>query len=396
MEDNYMINFTFNNPTKMIFGKGTENNVHEEILLCGAKKVLIHYGGNSAKKTGLLDRVIKSLTDNKIEHILLGGARPNPVLSLVHEGISLCKKENVDFILAVGGGSAIDSAKAIALGAVDDGEVWDFYMQTRQPKNALPVGVILTIAAAGSESSVSSVITNEEGLLKRGYSGTLLYPKFSILNPELTFTLPTYQISCGIVDMFMHTLERYFCTTYNTDLIDRLSEGLLISVVRNAKIVMNDQNNYDSMANIMWAGATSHNGILGNGKDSDWATHNLEHELSALYDVAHGAGLAAIWPSWARYVFRENVARFAVYAVNVWGVKMDLKNPHITALDGIDRTEQFFASINMPINIKQLGIDNPDIETMAKKCSSDGKSTIGSFMELNKKDMECIYEMARG
>lgn len=390
-----MINFTFDNPTKIIFGKEAENKVHKEILSNNYKKVLIHFGGNSAKASGLLDRVINSLESNNIEHILLGGVQPNPRLSLVYKGVEICKSENIDFILAVGGGSVIDSAKAIAMGALYDGDVWDFFDFKATPTTVLPIGTILTIPAAGSESSTSTVITKEEGLIKRGSGSPLLYPKFSILNPEIALTLPSYQVSCGTVDMFMHILERYFCTTKNTDLVERMSEGLLTSIIRNSKILMKEPQNYDSMSNLMWAGTLAHNGLIGTGKDSDWATHYLEHELSGLYDVAHGAGLAAMWPSWAKYVYKENVTKFVEYAINVWGVRMDFDNPENTALEGIARTENFFTSVNMPINIKQLGIDNPDIETMANKCSINGTKEIGVFKVLNKSDMIKIYELAK-
>jgi alcohol dehydrogenase YqhD (iron-dependent ADH family) len=389
-----MINFEFNNPTKILFGKDMELNVYKELINCGATKVLLHYGGNSAKKSGLLDRVISSLEGNNIQYISLGGVVPNPRLDLVHEGIALCKQNDIDFILAVGGGSVIDSAKAIAMGALDDGEVWDFFIGKRKLDKVLPIGTILTIPAAGSEASVSTVITKEDEKLKLGFSNTLLYPRFSILNPELALSLPSYQVSCGAVDMMMHTFERYFCTTKSTDLIDRMSEGLLISIIRNATVIMKTPNDYDAMSNLMWAGTLAHNGVLGTGKDSDWATHALEHELSAIYDVAHGAGLAVVWPSWARYVYKENIDKFVAIAVNVWGVSMDFENPKNTALEGIRRTELFFSDINMPINIKQLGIDDPDIDTMAKKCAKY-KNSIGVFKKLNEIDMKNIYEMAK-
>jgi alcohol dehydrogenase len=388
-----MENFVFNNTTKMIFGKDTEACVGKEVSSLNVKKVLVHFGGNSAKASGLLDNVIKNLEECNISYILLGGVKPNPRLSLVYEGVALCKKEGVDFILAVGGGSVIDSAKAIALGAVDNGDVWDFFAGKREASLALPLGTILTIPAAGSEASIYTVITNEDGLIKAGYGNEVLFPKFSILNPALTFTLPKYHVSCGIVDMYMHILERYFCTTKNTDLVDRLSEATLISIIRNGKILNEDPKNYDSMANLMWAGCIAHNGLLDTGKDSDWATHAIEHELSALYDVAHGAGLSAIWPSWARYVYKENVTKFVEYAINVWGVKMDFDNPQNVALEGIKKTEEFFSLIGMPISIKQLGIDNPDNSLMAKKCSVHGD--LGAFKTLKQQDILNIYDMAK-
>ena len=316
-----MFDFKYFTPTKVVFGKNTEDKVAELVQEFGGKKVLIHYGGGSVIRSGLMQRVTDKLDAAGIAYVKLGGAVPNPHLSLVYEGIELCKKEGVDFLLAVGGGSAIDSAKAIGYGLMNEGDVWDFYDYKRQAKACMPLGVILTLAATGSEMSDSSVITKEEGLVKRGYSSDFCRPRFAILNPELTMTLPDYQTACGCTDIMMHTMERYFTNGGNMELTDSMAEALLRTVKENALILAKDPNNYDARAEVMWAGSLSHNGLTGCGNDGgDWMTHKLEHELGGLYDVAHGAGLAAIWGSWARYVYKNCLPRFKRYAINVMGV----------------------------------------------------------------------------
>ncbi|MDD2364250.1 MAG: iron-containing alcohol dehydrogenase [Eubacteriales bacterium] len=392
-----MKNFTYYTPSKIVFGKDTEEQVGQLVKDSGATKVLLHYGGESAKRSGLLDRVKDSLSAAGIEFLELGGVVPNPRMSLAYQGIELCKKEGVDFILPVGGGSVIDSAKCIAYGAVYDGDVWDFYSRKATAVDALPVGTILTLAATGSEMSDSSVMTLEEGWLKRGYNNDLSRPLFSILNPELTYTLPEYQTACGVVDIMMHTMERYFNHTSDSQLTDAISEALLRTVLDFGPVVMADPKNYNARAQIMWAGCLSHNGLTGAGVDTDWSTHQLEHELGGLFDVAHGAGLSAVWGSWARYVYTEDPRRFAQFAVNVMGVSNDFRNEEATALAGISKLEEFFQSINMPISISDLGIELSDaeIDELAYKCCFMGKRTIGGFKKLDQDDMAEIFRMAR-
>ena len=388
-----MNDFTYFTPTKVIFGKGVENKTGENIKACGCKKVLVHYGSGSVVRTGLLDRIYKSLDELNIEYVSLGGVVPNPRLSLAREGIELCKKEDVDFILAVGGGSVIDSAKCIGYGVTNEGDVWDFYEKKRTPKACLPIGVVLTIAAAGSEMSSSSVITNEDGWKKRGCNTEFCRAKFAIMNPKLTMTLPRYQSMSGCVDIMMHTMERYFNNVSNMELTDGISEHLIKSVMKNAKIIYNDPTDYNARAEVMWAGSLSHNGLTGCGTDGgDWACHQLEHELGGMYDIAHGAGLAAVWSTWARYVCDANPSRFAKFAVNVMGTK-DLGDDMATALSGIDAMEEFFRSIDMPVRIKETGIivRSGDVEELALKCSFFDTRTIGCIKKLTKEDILNIY-----
>ena len=393
-----MINFTYYSPTKVIFGKNTECGVGDEIKAWGGKKVLVHFGGASAQKSGLLDRVAKSLAGAGLEYVALGGVKPNPRLSLVRQGIALCKKENVDFLLAVGGGSVIDSAKAIGYGLANDLDVWDLYTQKKTATACAPVGAVLTIAAAGSETSYSSVITNDDDMLKRSYNSDIARPKFAVMNPELTYTLPEYQSMCGVVDILMHTLERYFSNDKNTDLVDRISEGLMRTVMLAGPKILANPLDYDARAEVMWAGSLSHNGLTGTGKTGDWASHLIQIELSARFDVAHGAGLAVIWPNWARYVYKHDPAPFARFAVRVMGIEMDYDNPENTALAGIDALEQYFRDIRMPVTISELGIrdiTDAQIDDMVDKCTWGGAKTIGQFVKLDGGDIRKIYEAAR-
>lgn len=392
-----MQDFNFYTPTQVVFGKKGEDKVGELINALKCKKVLVHFGGNSAKKSGLLDRVFDSLTQAGIDYVSLGGVVPNPRLSKVYEGIDLCKKENVDFILAIGGGSVIDSAKAIGYGMANDCDVWDFYMKKAVPSGCLPIGTILTLSAAGSEMSNSSVITNEEGWLKRGCNSDYCRPKFAIMNPELTYTLPPYQTASGSTDILMHTMERYFTQGGTMELTDGISEALMRTVINNSKILMKDPTNYEARAEVMWAGSLSHNGLTGCGSIGDWACHQLEHELGGMFDVAHGAGLAAVWGSWARYVYKNNVARFAQFAVNVLGVPNDFSDQEKTALAGIEAMEAYYKSIDMPISIKELGVELKDeqIHELAYKCSFQKTRTIGGVKALNMEDIIEIYKMAR-
>lgn len=392
-----MNNFQYYTPTKVVFGKDTEKQAGELVKEQKCNKVLVHYGTGSVKKSGLLDRVYASLDAAGVSYVSLGGAVPNPRLSLVYEGIELCKKEGVDFILAVGGGSAIDSAKAIGYGVKYDGDVWDLYLKKEIPTDMLPLGVILTIAATGSEMSNSSVITNEEGWLKRGLNCDLSRPRFAIMNPELTYTLPEYQTMSGCTDILMHTMERYFSHEMDTDLVDGMAETLLKSVMRAAKVLLKNPKDYNARAEVLWAGSLSHNGLTGCGRAGDWACHQLEHELGGMFDVAHGAGLAAVWGSWARYVYEADVARFAKFAVNVMGIPYDYAEPKKTVLAGIEAMEDFFRSIHMPVNIHELGVELTDeqIEELAYKCSFMEQRTIGGIRKLGREDIAGIYEMAR-
>ena len=393
-----MFDFKYFTPTKVLFGKNTEDKVAELVQEFGGTKVLIHYGGGSVIRSGLMQRVTDKLDAAGIKYVKLGGAVPNPHLSLVYEGIELCKKEGVDFLLAVGGGSAIDSAKAIGYGLMNDGDVWDFYDYKRQAKASMPLGVILTLAATGSEMSDSSVITKEEGLVKRGYSSDFGRPKFAILNPELTMTLPDYQTACGCTDIMMHTMERYFTNGGNMEITDSMAEALLRTVKENAKILVKDPKNYDARAEVMWAGSLSHNGLTGCGNDGgDWMTHKLEHELGGLYDVAHGAGLAALWGSWARYVYKNCLPRFKRYAINVMGVPANAGSDEEIALKGIEAMEDFYREIKMPTNLRELGVNatDDDLKLMAHKCAVGVNGGKGSARFLKEEDMLEIYKMSR-
>ena len=388
-----MFAFNYYTPTKVLFGRDTELKVAEMIRLFGGTKVLIHYGGGSVVRSGLMKRVTDTLDAAGIAYVTLGGAVPNPRLSLVYQGIELCKKEGVDFLLALGGGSAIDSAKAIGYGVANGGDVWDFYDYKRKAAGCLPLGVILTLAATGSEMSDSSVITKEEGLVKRGYSSDFGRAKFAIMNPELTMTLPDYQTACGCADIMMHTMERYFTNGGNMEITDAIAEGLLRTVKTNAEILVKDPKNYDARAEVMWAGSLSHNGLTGCGNDGgDWMTHKLEHELGGLYDVAHGAGLTAVWGSWARYVYKNCLPRFKRFAVNVMGVEPAGSDEEI-ALKGIEAMEDFYRRIKMPTNLRELGVSptEEDLKTMAHKCAVGVGGAKGSAKLLNEADMLAIY-----
>ncbi len=385
-----MENFVFNNITKIIFGRGTETKVGDEVQKY--HKVLLHYGSGSIVRSGLYDKVLKSLLEAGVEWVELKGVQPNPTLSLVHEGIRLCRESGVDFILAVGGGSVIDSAKAIAAGVPYDGEVWDFYENKAKLSTALPVGVVLTIAAAGSESSSGSVITKEEGQWKRPFGHPLLQPKFAILNPELTFTLPPYQTACGVADIMAHIMERYFTKTPGVDVTDRLCEALLKSVTAFAPRVIADPCDYEARAEIMWAGTLAHNDLLSTGRQSDWASHNIEHELSAIYNVAHGAGLAVVFPAWMKYVYTEDLDRFVQFAVRVWGVDFAFGNPERIALEGIRRMKAFFQSIGLPVSLEELEVPDDRLVEMASKATKDGP--LGNFKKLYKEDVIEILNLA--
>ena len=393
-----MKDFNFYSPTQVVFGKQSEEQVAQLIKKYGGTKVLVHYGGSSARKSGLLDKVFGLLQEAGIPYVELGGVIPNPLLSKVREGIDLCRKEGVDFILAVGGGSVIDSSKAIGYGVPYEGDVWDFWDGKGVPAACLPIGTVLTIPAAGSEMSDSCVITKDEGMLKRGCNSDLCRCKFAIMNPVRTFTLPPYQTAAGATDIMMHTMERYFCNHQDMNLTDALAEALLRTVKDSALVVMKEPENYRHRAQIMWAGSLSHNNLMECGMEKDFASHKLEHELSGMFGVTHGAGLAAIWPSWARYVMKNHVSRFVQFAVNVMGITNDFTDPEGTAERGIQAMEAFYKTIGMPTNMRELigrELTDKEIEELVDKCSRGGKMTIGTLEKLDTKAMECIYRMAQ-
>ena len=389
-----MDNFMFYSPTCFVFGKDTENETGKMVKRFGGSKVLIHYGGGSAVRSGLLDQVKASLDAENIPYIELGGVVPNPRSGLVYEGIDLCRKENVDFILAVGGGSTIDSAKAIAAGVVYDGDFWDFYCGKRIEK-ALPVGTVLTIAAAGSEGSPDSVITREDGMFKRGASGDAIRPRFSILNPALTQTLMPYQTAAGITDIMAHLYERYLTNTKEVEVTDRLIEALMMTLIHEAPRVIANPNDYEARANIMWAGMMAHNNAVGVGRSQDWNSHNIEHELSALYDCAHGAGLAVVMPAVFSYEMEHDITRFAQVAVRVWGCPMDFYNPEVTAQAGIEALRSFLFSIGMPMNFDEIGAKEEDIPQLVDVLvNGNGREGfLSGFVTLNEADCTEIYRM---
>ena len=392
-----MKDFNYYAPTRVVFGRESEARLPELVKQYGGTKVLIHYGGGSARRYGLLDKVEQMLNDAGIDFVELGGVVPNPLLSKVKEGIGLCCREGVDFILAVGGGSVIDSAKAIAYGVPYEGDVWDFWDGKAVPQASLPVGVMLTIPAAGSEMSSSCVITQDEGMLKRGVNSDLCRCKFAIMNPERTYTLPPYQTAAGATDIMMHTMERYFSKYEDALLTDAIAEALLKTVKEAVPEVLKNPEDYRYRAAIMWASSLSHNDLTECGTEKDFACHKLEHELSGLFGVTHGAGLAAIWGSWARYVMDKHLNRFVQFAVNVMGVRNDFTDPRATALRGIEAIERFFDQIGMPTSIPGLigrQATEEEIETLVAKCSRGGKMNIGAMEVLNPADMTAIYRLA--
>jgi alcohol dehydrogenase YqhD (iron-dependent ADH family) len=389
-----MEGFEFQCPTKIIFGRGVEGRVGEEVKR-HSNKVLFHYGGGSIKRIGLYDKVVESLERAGVEFIELPGVKPNPRLSLVKEGIELCRNKGIDFILAVGGGSVIDSAKAISVGVPYKGDVWDFYTHETEPEEALPLGVVLTIPGAGSEASSSSVITNEADWRKLSITSELIRPSFAVMNPEVTFTVSPYYTACGAADIMAHVMERYFTKVRHADLTDRLCEATLKTVIENVHIALREPENYDARAEVMWASTIAHNDLLGTGRVGDWATHTIEHELSGLYDVTHGAGLAAIFPSWMRYVYKHRLEIFAQFATRVWNVDPDFENPEGVALEGIGRLKGFFRQIGLPTTLMELGVPDDRLEEMALRCTDSGTSKIGNFVKLDKTDVLNILRNAK-
>jgi alcohol dehydrogenase YqhD (iron-dependent ADH family) len=392
-----MINFDFRNPTRIIFGKGTIAKLGPLVKEYQGSVVLLHFGGGSIKANGVYDAVKKSLAEVGIETVELGGVKPNPRLSLVHEGIRICREKKVDFILAVGGGSVIDSAKAIGIGVPYEGDVWDFYADKALPQKSLPVATVLTIPAAGSESSLSSVITNDDGALKRFLDVELIYPVFSILDPETTYSLPPYQTGCGISDMLVHVIERYCTRELNVDLTDRLCEAVMRTIIYNAPRVLENPGDYAARAEIMWAGAVAHNNSLRTGRIGDWASHRIEHELSGFNDIAHGAGLAVLVPNWMKYVYKHDPQRFVQFAVRVFNVEQNFHNPKETILRGIGALRNFFSSIGMPATLKDIGIEEKNFKVIAEKVKRPDpiKGTVGNFLPLTTGDILEILKLAK-
>ncbi len=388
-----MNDFRLYQPTYYAFGKDTQQLAGELVKRFGGTKVLLHFGGGSVVRSGLLDQVKQSLASAGIPYHELGGAVPNPRSDLVYQGIELCRKEGIDFVLSVGGGSAIDSGKAIALGVPYDGDFWDFFLGKVAPKAGLKHGCVLTLPATGTEGSNSAVIMHTDGMVKRGVGTDFNRPAFSILNPELTYSLPPYQTACGIVDMMAHIMERYFTNTKDVDLTDRLCEGALKAIITAAPKVLAEPENYEARATMMWAGTIAHNGSLGVGRQEDWGSHNIEHELSALYDVAHGAGLSVVFPNWIKYVMHLNVMRFAQFAVRVWNCEMNFEDPKATALEGVARLQAFNKSIGMPLTFADIGAKEEDIPLMTEKTRSDAQGFQGNFLRMTKKDIEAIFRM---
>ncbi len=391
-----MLDFMHYLPTRFVFGRSAEDKAGEMVRTCGGTRVLVHFGGGSAVKSGLLDRITASLEAAGLEYITLGGAQPNPVASKVYEGIDIIRKNNLDFVLGVGGGSTLDSAKAMALGAVYDGDFWDFFSGKALPKAHLPMGAVIPLAASGSESSNSAVIMKDETMEKRGLNVEFNRPVFALMNPERTFTLPPYQTACGATDIMAHVLERYFTNETCVDLTDRMCEAVLNAVIAAAHKAMKDPCDYDARAQLMWAGTIAHNDTVGVGRLGDWASHRIEHELSAKYGVAHGAGLAVVFPAWMRYHLnlKHDVARFARLAVNVFGCEMNFANPEATALEGVERFEAFLTSIGMPVTFRQMGGDPADIPALAESTKKDAQGLVGNFTRLDTAAVETILRLS--
>lgn len=389
-----MLDFNFCIPTNFIFGKDTHKKVGETIKAMGYKKVLVNYGGTFLQETGLLDVILNSLRESGLEVVELDGVLPNPRLSLVYKGIEICRKENVDILLAIGGGSTIDTCKAIAAGVPYEGDVWDYYESGAPVLKALPIGVILTIPASGSESGCGSIITNEENGLKRGAGGPALYPRFAICNPELTYSLPTVQTACGMADMYTHVCERYFSNTPDTYIIDAMDEGFFRSLMDIAPKLLADPNNYYLRSEVMWMGTIAHNDTLGIGREQDWATHDMGHEVSGMYDTTHAFSMAIMLVAWMKYVYRHDVDRFVRYAKYAFGIETEGRDKGEVALEAIEGTEKFMKSLGMPVRLSEIGIDDSRFEELAEKAMI-GKEYIGNFVRLKKDDIVKIYQLAK-
>lgn len=391
-----MNNFTFCTPTKVIFGRDIESSIGETLRGCGAGKVLLHYGGGSAKRSGLLDKVASSLDAAGLPYVELGGVEPNPKLSLIRKGIELCRAEGVDFLLAVGGGSVIDSAKAIGVGLANGCDPWDFIETKTAPTKCMPVGVVLTLAAAGSEMSNSDVMTNDETHLKRGITSEAVRPVVAFLNPENTFTVSKFQTGCGIVDTMMHTLERYFTGDIDCDLTDRLAEGLLIAVRDAGRAAIANPEDYEARATLMWASSLSHNDVTGCGKNRKFPVHKIEHDLSGVHDnIAHGAGLSVLFPAWADYMLDlgHDIMKFAQLANRVWGVEMNFDHPETTARGGIRAMRAYFREIGMPVTMGELGLSPEDYDEIVAKTTLNG-TILRSYIPLGREEILEIYRRA--
>lgn len=389
-----MLDFEYYTPTKVYFGRNSDEKIGQAIKEYGYKKILLHYGTGSAEKSGLLGKVRRKLEEAGLEYVELGGVVANPRIDLIRKGIELAKKENIDFILAVGGGSVIDSAKSIGMGLANNMDPWDMIINKIMPARRFPVGVVLTIAAAGSEMSNSDVVTNPENHLKRSINHDLLRPVVAFMNPENTFSVSKYQTGCGIVDILMHTFERYFTPDEDNDLTDRIAEGLMVAVKNAGLVAINEPDNYEARATLMWASSLSHNGLTGCGKNTTFPVHKLEHDFSGLFDVAHGAGLAVLFPAWARYIYRYDIRKFSQFANRVWGVEMDHEHPEKTALKGIEVMTQYFKAIGMPTTMKELGVNPSDYGKIADLTTEGGKIQIPSYIPLTREDLLNIYRLA--
>ncbi|PKL28186.1 MAG: NADH-dependent alcohol dehydrogenase [Spirochaetae bacterium HGW-Spirochaetae-2] len=392
-----MLNFSYWNPTRIIFGKESIADVGQEAAKWG-KRVLFHFGGGSIKANGVYDAVTNSLKEAGLEVVYLGGVVPNPHLSLVRQGIALCKKEKIDLVLAVGGGSVIDSAKAIAFGTKLQGneDVWnDYFMRAQYDiQDALPVGVVLTIPAAGSESSTASVITDEKEGLKRAINSETVIPKFAVMDPETNYSLPNYQTACGATDILAHLQERYFTMVGGNDLSDRLLESCMRNIIANAPLALKNPSEYVYRAELMWTGTIAHNNLLDRGRLGDWATHDIEHELSALYDIAHGAGLAILFPAWMKYVYKDNIDRFVQYAIRVWDVSLPLEDKDSIVEEAITRLQNFYRRIGMPTSLTEVKIGKNKLRFMAEKALFGERTHLGNFKKLYVDDVEKIYHLA--
>lgn len=389
-----MLNFEFYTPTKVFFGKDREKQIGEIISNYGYKKIMLQYGKGSIKKSGLYDKIIASLKQFNIEFVEMGGVEPNPKIEFIRRAISIAKKEKIQLVLAIGGGSVIDAAKYTALGAVCECDIWEFVTGKQKPKGALPVGCVLTIAAAGSEMSASAVVSDMSLNMKRGFTSDLIRPLFAVCNPELTYTVSSYQTACGISDILAHTIERYFTPCDEVDITDQIAESVMRAVINAAKVVMNEPNNYEARANIMWASSLSHNNLTGCGRINALPVHQLEHALSGQYDhIAHGAGLAVLFPAWAKYVYKYNIGRFARFARNVWGVTVcDDKK---AAEAGIVAMSDFFKFIGMPTSLAEFDVNTNDFERLAELCTFYKSRTINSIIELGFDDIKSIFEICK-
>ncbi|TAH64392.1 MAG: iron-containing alcohol dehydrogenase [Anaerolineaceae bacterium] len=389
-----MLNFEYYTPTKVYFGRDSDDKIGKALKEYGYTKILLHYGSASAEKSGLLTKIRNKLKDEGLDYVELGGVEANPRIDLIRQGIEYAKKESVDFILAIGGGSVIDSAKSIGLGIANEMDPWDMIMGQIKPTKSFPIGAVLTLAAAGSEMSNSHVVTNSENYLKRSLNDDLLRPVVAFLNPEHTYTVSKYQTGCGIVDTFMHTFERYFTVEEDNDLTDRIAEGLMVAVKNAGLVAINEPDNYEARATLMWASSLSHNGLTGCGKGMLFPVHKLEHDFSGLFDVAHAAGLSVLFPAWARYIYHHDIRKFSQFANRVWAVEMDHEHPEKTALKGIEAMTQYFRNIGMPTTMQELGINPSDYEKIVDMTTDNGTKEIMSYIPLKKEDILKIYQLA--